>query len=576
MGYIEFQILRRLRAPLVLIIVIYAVSVLGFVLIEGIDDQGQPYHMTFFEAFYFVSFMGSTIGFGEIPYPFTYGQRFWATVTIYATVISWLYVIGVFLTTLQDPAFQRILKRSVFRKEISNLNDPFYLVCGYGATGQLMVDMLSKRNIRTVVVEKNSESIDHLQFDQLGMDIPHICADVEDPEVLEDAGLKKENCSGVLAITNNDHANLTIAISSKLMVPDRVVLSRSQTLDTSANLASFGTDQIINPFETFADHLTLAIHNPFHFILYDWLVNPAHRSDTVLPNEARGLWVVCGFGRFGKALYQRLHRIPVPVIIIDPDPEGQKAPPGSIKGLGTEAETLLKANIDQAVGVVAGSEDDINNLSMIMTALEENQNLITIARQNNPGNTSLFKAANLTMVMAPGQIIANKILSLIKTPLLSEFLLLTKVQNEQWAEALVKRIEMLYEGMDDELDSWSLVINEDDTPSICAALQKQRIELCMLLKNPQTPDENIKMLPLLIKRGHDYILLPQLDEGLCAGDQILFCGPQACQEQIGWIASDITMLNYLLDGEDRPDGCIWRYFLELRSKSSSNSESNFH
>ena len=68
-----------------------AVFILGFVLIPGVDDQGDPWRMDFFHAFYFVSFMGTTIGFGEIPYAFTEAQRLWATISIYATVISWLY-----------------------------------------------------------------------------------------------------------------------------------------------------------------------------------------------------------------------------------------------------------------------------------------------------------------------------------------------------------------------------------------------------------------------------------------------------------------------------------------------------
>ena len=75
MGHVFYLLLRRLRTPIITIIVVYSVSVLGFVLIPGVDDEGKPWRMDFFHAFYFVSFMGSTIGFGEIPYPFTAGQR---------------------------------------------------------------------------------------------------------------------------------------------------------------------------------------------------------------------------------------------------------------------------------------------------------------------------------------------------------------------------------------------------------------------------------------------------------------------------------------------------------------------
>ena len=97
-----YILFRRLRSPMILLIIVYAVSIIGFVLIPGVDDNGQHWNMSFFHAFYFVSFMGTTIGFGEIPYAFTDAQRFWALITMYATVISWLYGIGVLLSVFQD------------------------------------------------------------------------------------------------------------------------------------------------------------------------------------------------------------------------------------------------------------------------------------------------------------------------------------------------------------------------------------------------------------------------------------------------------------------------------------------
>jgi len=58
-----FLILRRMRIPLIVLILVYAVAVLGYVMIPGVDDQGEPHRMSFFHAFYFVSasFMRSTL-----------------------------------------------------------------------------------------------------------------------------------------------------------------------------------------------------------------------------------------------------------------------------------------------------------------------------------------------------------------------------------------------------------------------------------------------------------------------------------------------------------------------------------
>ncbi|MFN8851037.1 MAG: ion channel, partial [Inhella sp.] len=72
-----FVLLRRLRRPLVVLILAYAVAIVGFVLLPGQTPDGRPWRMDFLHAVYFVSFLGSTIGLGEIPYPFTPLQRLW-------------------------------------------------------------------------------------------------------------------------------------------------------------------------------------------------------------------------------------------------------------------------------------------------------------------------------------------------------------------------------------------------------------------------------------------------------------------------------------------------------------------
>jgi hypothetical protein len=94
MQNVIYVLLRRLRAPLMVLICAYAVAVLGFAIIPGVDGQGRPYQVDFLHAFYIVSYTATTIGFGEIPYPFTAAQRLWSILTLYATVISWVYALG--------------------------------------------------------------------------------------------------------------------------------------------------------------------------------------------------------------------------------------------------------------------------------------------------------------------------------------------------------------------------------------------------------------------------------------------------------------------------------------------------
>src|SRR5690606_32736754 len=97
-----------------------------------------------------------------------------------------------------------------------------------------------------------------------------------------------------------------------------------------------------------------------------------------------GRWIICGYGRLGKALQKRFEQHGLKTVIIEPDPESRQLSEDYhvVTGWGTEAVTLLEADIRNSVGIVAGTPDDANNLSIVMTARELRQNIYTVARQN--------------------------------------------------------------------------------------------------------------------------------------------------------------------------------------------------
>ncbi len=61
-----FLVLRRMRAPIIVLTVIYGIAVIGLTLVPGVDAEGRPAPpLSFFHAFYFISYTATTIGFGE-------------------------------------------------------------------------------------------------------------------------------------------------------------------------------------------------------------------------------------------------------------------------------------------------------------------------------------------------------------------------------------------------------------------------------------------------------------------------------------------------------------------------------
>ncbi|MGD8576144.1 MAG: NAD-binding protein [Thiohalophilus sp.] len=571
MDNILFIFLRRLHAPLIVLISVYAISILGFTLIPGVDDQGNPWRMDFFHAFYFVSFMGTTIGFGEIPYAFTGGQRMWATISIYATVISWLYAIGYLLTIIQDPALQDLLTLNRFRRSVRRIREPFYLICGYGDTGNFLVRALSEAGIRSVVVEIDQDRVNYLELAGYNIYVPGLCADASVPDNLLKAGLQSQYCAGVVGLTNEDSVNLKIAITSKLLNPALNTIARAETHDVEKNIASFGTDHIINPFDTFAGRLALALHSPGMYLLYEWMTSVPHEPlrEPVFP--PRGRWILCGYGRFGKAVHDRLSSEGITTTVIEAMPDKTGTPSdGVVVGRGTEADTLHEADILHAVGLVAGTDDDANNLSIVMTAKKLNPDLFTVMRQNSRANDVIFDAVQSNLIMQRGSIIAHKIFAMITRPVLSDFLRLARRYDDEWANQLISRIGGITG--EEAPHVWVLSLTEEIAPAIHQALDRGiEVTINTLTTDPHDYTSQLPVITLLLKRFDDEaeqdILLPSSREPLQAGDELLFCGRYGTQARIEGLVANLNLLEYVLFGEDRPAGTIWRRLPRRESAS---------
>lgn len=547
---VAYLVFRRLRKPLLVLVCVYSISVLGFVLIPGVDDQGNPYSMTFFDALYFVSFMGSTIGFGEVPYTFNYPQRFWTLFAMYATVISWLYSIGAVFSIFQDDAFQKLLRRNSLRRQVRAVREPFYIVCGYGLAGKKVVHGLVDRGIHCVVIDDNVERIESVELESLAFDVPVLLGDASEHDTLMDAGMTRDNCLGVISLTRDDATNLGIAICCKLIVPERIVISRCISAEYSRNLNSFGTDHVLYAFDVFAEYLDMAIHTPYRYWLHEWLISANHNLDQSVKKPKRGLWILCGFGRFGKAVKAQFDQYDdVSTVIIEPDSSQCVGMIGSatrvIQGLGTEADMLLDAGVMDAVGIIAGTSDDANNLSIIMTAVELKPSLITVSRQNKRTNAPVFAAANIDMMMQPSAVIANQIMALIKSPLLVTFIQQMRHKDEAWAKTLV---EMLSDLVGDRtLDSWSIRVSEQETPAIYRLLVKDDyVPLGTLYHFRKSADKKGGCRALLIKRENDILLMPESDFALRIYDEILVVGVINARQSIRWILENDDALKQTL------------------------------
>ena len=181
-----------MRKPFLVILITYAISILGFLFIEGRDSSGNVYNMSIFDAFYFVTYTATTIGFGEIPYPFTYPQRVWVTFCTYLTVLGWFYSIGSLVSLFRDDLFLQEIEKAKFLRQIKNLNEKFIVVLGYNQITKKIIKKALAQGLRTVVIEKDKMKINDLILENFTPTVPVLYSETYSVKVLEAAGLKKE------------------------------------------------------------------------------------------------------------------------------------------------------------------------------------------------------------------------------------------------------------------------------------------------------------------------------------------------------------------------------------------------
>lgn len=576
--------MQRLRTPLIVLILVFFMSTCLLVMVPGVDDAGNTVHMSFLDAAYFVAILATTIGLGEVPFPFTNLQRLVVFFIIFPNVVAWLYSIGAILGLFLDPNFKRVLERNRFVRRVNWIGEPFhvfdflrgsrpthrrgrpfYLVCGFGSTGNLLARGLLKRGLQVVAVDRDEELLYSRRIDDAFATVPMLAGDTSDTANLELAGLQKPACQGVIAVTNDDQANLTIAITTRLLRPDLPIFARTHSPRISRNMASFiDEDHVVDPYAIFAGRLELALTSPVKFQVQDWLLavpGTELRQPLEIPD---GLWLVCGKGRFGERVFQALERGGQTCAVIDVHEDRLEGLARAVLGRGTEAETLLEADVKDAVGIVAGTGDDVDNLSIALTALELNDRLFVVTRQEHPHNDelfdSLFTSCRAHLAARPSWIVARRILALATTPLLKTFLEHLVSAPDDFAQRTRGKLERCLGGYSPSV--WVNRIEGDQANGLAAAQEEGiDIRLDVLVHNTRSGnDEDLRCVCLLHQRGARRTFLPGPDLVLQEGDELLFAGRNSARREIARALQDPVLLLDFATPQRIPRTAVGRWF----------------
>lgn len=566
---VSFIVLREMRTPIMILMVVYSIAIFGMVLIPGEVVDGEVQYMSIFHAFYFMTYTATTTGFGEIPMEFSDAQRLWAIVCLYISVITWLYAIGSIIHLIQNPFFVRALAEWKFSKQVMRIPGPYFIVCGFGDTGSVLTRGLSDYGWPAVIIDSSEERIKALQLRNYSVSMPGLCADASVPKHLLEAGIMRKNCKFVVAITNNEEANLKISALARCLNPDVGIITMSKVEVFEETLATLGGEvHIVDPFKTYAKVLAAAMHNPGFYALNNWLVREPGASLNHYVNPPLGTWIICGYGRMGHEVNRVLTKYGVKTAVIDPhDTKEEEHIERYVVGR-TTAKTLAQAGIEHAAGILAGTDDDGHNLGILLNARYFNRKLFTIVRQNRHQNAVAFKASDVDMIMQPSLVTARRILFLLIAPLLKSFFAYLLADQPGRMEEMEEVIKKLRRKIGHKTPHLITVNFDRETcPAVIQWLNEgQKVFLGDLLSDPRGRERRLDMVVFVIKSGSKEIILPQDDYEIKAGDQLLFCGTLLSYRLFNATVNSEYKLFYIQNGRYLARGYVAQWWLKKRKR----------
>jgi len=261
------------------------------------------------------------------------------------------------------------------------------------------------------------------------------------------------------------------------------------------------------------------------------------KSD-ILPT---GKYIVCSRGRFGKTIQNTLDKNGIHYTYLDINKEIHEK-------VSSDQDFFLEAGILDASCIIAGTNDDAINLSIIATARALNPKIFAIVRENELEERSLFSHLRVDKIFVLDQIAALDGYNYIDRPMTLQFIEeVSLFEKEKFVEILLnitnkvnKRPALL-----------EMAIDHHHMYALSQFVQHTPVTLDQLIKNPYRDGEDLEIVILGLKR-HDgtFILLPEGTTSLHKGDHLLFATTRPSLDRFKTIVNHYYELYYVIHGKE--------------------------
>lgn len=235
----------KIYTAIFLLVVMLLIGVFGYMFISN---------YSLIDALYMTVITMTTVGFGEVV-PLDNQSKIFTIFLILASVVIVGYALSIITEYILSRDHIEELKHKRMQKKIDSFNN-HVVVCGYGRNGKQTVRKLSAHNKLFVVIERNKELEERLQFDN----VPYVIGNANDDEVLIQAGI--ERASNFISALPSDADNLFVVLSTRQINKAINIISRASHESSYEKLKLAGANNVILPDKIGGDHMASLVVVP--------------------------------------------------------------------------------------------------------------------------------------------------------------------------------------------------------------------------------------------------------------------------------------------------------------------------
>ena len=236
---------EKVYTAVLLLFVVLAIGVIGF---KVISDY------SWIDALYMTVITITTVGYGEVM-PLDAESKIF---TVFLILIS-IVVVGYAISVITEYILSTNNIEELKQKKMQKLIDSFknhVIICGYGRNGTQAARKLAAHKRSFVVIEKDKELAQRLQFDN----VPHVIGNANEDEVLMIAGVDRASC--FISALPSDADNLFVVLSTRQINKDINIISRASQESSYDKLKFAGANNVILPDKIGGDHMASLVVVP--------------------------------------------------------------------------------------------------------------------------------------------------------------------------------------------------------------------------------------------------------------------------------------------------------------------------